>query len=234
MSNLVKRTISSLILAPLFLYLMYIGGTVFEVLILVIGLIGFYEWVMITRRSKKFLLWFLFGFVYISFAILVFLFLSRYRIPFAGFNLFPVHLFVIVMIVWINDICGYIFGKSIGGPKLCPRISPNKTWAGAIGGIIGSMLFFFIMNYSLSFGAGKISDKHFYNALMIHLFIPIIAQIGDLFESWMKRKFDVKDSGTIIPGHGGVLDRIDGLLLVLNVTGIFFYILLYDQVSKML
>lgn len=231
MSNLVKRSISAIILAPLFLYLMYKGGLAFDILIIAAIVTAIFEWCRITLKSKKAVLWWLFGFLYISFAGLVMLFLARLKVPVAGFESFPLLLFVIIALVWINDIFGYLFGKTIGGPKLMPKVSPNKTWAGAIGGVVGCLLFFFIMNYALSFGAGKISDKNFYIALTIHILVPIISQIGDLFESWLKRRFGVKDSGNIIPGHGGILDRIDGLILVLDVAGIFIYLQLYGKVT---
>ncbi|MDX1949273.1 MAG: phosphatidate cytidylyltransferase [Rickettsiales bacterium] len=223
MPNFAKRIISTIILAPVLIYLMIIGGALLDLVIISAFLIALFEWVKITNSSKKKFLWWIFGVLYISFACLVLLFLARYRVNIPYFDNFPILMFVIVLLVWINDIFGYIFGKLIGGPKLCPKISPNKTWAGAIGGVFGCLLFFFILNYSVDFGADKVSDKNFYSALLIHIFIPIISQIGDLFESWLKRKHNVKDSGNIIPGHGGILDRIDGLLLVLNVTGIYFY-----------
>ncbi len=231
MPNFVKRIISTIILAPILIYLMIIGGALLDIVIISAFLIAIFEWFKITASSKARILWWLFGFIYISFAALVLLFLARYRFNIPYFDNFPILMFVVVILVWINDIFGYIFGKFIGGPKLCPKISPNKTWAGAIGGVIGCLLLFFCINYSVNFGANKISDKHFYDALLIHIFIPIISQIGDLFESWIKRKHNVKDSGNIIPGHGGILDRIDGLLLVLNVTGIYFYFLILKTMN---
>ena len=105
--------------------------------------------------------------------------------------------------VWATDIGGYVVGKTIGGWKLAPSISPNKTWAGFIGGFAFVYFVFFL-------AADKIiisSSQYF-----IPFFICLVAQLGDLFESWVKRKFGVKDSGNILPGHGGMLDRIDGLI----------------------
>lgn len=107
--------------------------------------------------------------------------------------------------VWGADTFAYFTGKLVGGPKLWPAVSPKKTWSGFIGGLIGAcaltslVLWFF--GYSFSF-----------TSFMLTLVLGIAAQAGDLFESSIKRKFDVKDSGKIIPGHGGVLDRIDGLI----------------------
>ena len=107
-------------------------------------------------------------------------------------------------LVWSTDIFAYFVGRAIGGPKLAPGISPNKTWSGAIGGAaaavaIGTMIAF--------------HNGHAGNPLLpfIILLISIASQCGDLFESWVKRKFGVKDSGTMIPGHGGMMDRVDGL-----------------------
>lgn len=224
MSNLLKRSLSALILAPLVVYITYKGGTLYFGMIFILFLGMFYEWVMITKKAEQKLLWWIFGFFYIGFACMVMLFLERMRFDFGGFAKVPVLLFVLVLLVWINDIFSYIFGKGLGGPKLIPKISPNKTWAGTIGGITACVGFFFIMNYLINFGANTIPDKVFYTALAIHIIVPIIALLGDLFESFIKRKFGVKDSGNIIPGHGGLLDRMDSLLLVMNVTGIIIYI----------
>jgi len=108
-------------------------------------------------------------------------------------------------IVWATDIGAYFSGKTIGGPKLAPQFSPNKTWAGLVGGVICATLVSAIFAFQ--------------TALPI-LIVPlaalfaIVAQLGDLFESWLKRRADVKDSSNLFPGHGGALDRLDGLLPV--------------------
>lgn len=107
--------------------------------------------------------------------------------------------------VWATDIGAYFSGKTIGGPKLAPLFSPNKTWAGLVGGVICAML---------------VSTLFAMQAALPLLIIPlaglfaVIAQLGDLFESWLKRRADVKDSSNLFPGHGGALDRLDGLLPV--------------------
>ena len=115
--------------------------------------------------------------------------------------------FFIFWVVWATDVMAYVFGKTIGGPKLAPVISPNKTWAGLAGGIIGATIIgaamsFFIPNTSLLY------------LVVFGGILAVISQIGDLFESSLKRKYDVKDSGGILPGHGGMLDRLDGMLAV--------------------
>ena len=113
------------------------------------------------------------------------------------------------VVTWSTDIFAYAAGRLIGGPKLAPAISPNKTWAGLIGGVIGAGVAGALVASMLDLGAPYI----FIGGLM-----GVIAQAGDLYESWVKRRAGVKDSGSIIPGHGGVLDRLDGLLPVAIVS----------------
>ena len=113
--------------------------------------------------------------------------------------------FWVLVVTWSTDIFAYFAGRSIGGPKLAPRISPNKTWAGLIGGMAGAALLGWLVAELLDLG----SPFTWLGAPM-----GIIAQAGDLYESWEKRRAGVKDSGTLLPGHGGVLDRLDGLLAV--------------------
>ena len=107
--------------------------------------------------------------------------------------------------VWAMDVGGYFAGKGIGGPKLSPKISPNKTWAGLIGGTLLAILVSYL--FTLIFSWGYSSGTWIAGGI-----IALIAQAGDLYESAVKRRFDVKDSGELIPGHGGILDRVDGLV----------------------
>lgn len=119
------------------------------------------------------------------------------------------------------DIFAYAFGRAIGGPKIAPRISPSKTWAGLAGGIVGATLALFLL---AGFLAVWLRDAPWYAVyanldfspqfLLAGAVIAVIAQSGDFLESWLKRKAGVKDSSDLIPGHGGVLDRVDGLLAV--------------------
>jgi len=108
--------------------------------------------------------------------------------------------------VWATDICAYFAGRRIGGPKLAPRISPNKTWSGAIGGAVAAVAagagIFLLLGHPAPAWA----------ALVLALVLSVVAQAGDLLESGVKRHFGVKDSGGMIPGHGGVMDRFDGLV----------------------
>lgn len=116
--------------------------------------------------------------------------------------------------VWATDIGAYAAGRTIGGPKLAPRISPKKTWAGLIGGMAASAL----VGWGLALAIGAQRPGV---VLLVGAVIAVVGQAGDLFESWAKRRYDVKDSGTLIPGHGGVLDRIDGLLVAAPVLALF-------------
>lgn len=233
MPNLLKRTLSAAILMPLVIYLTYKGGLVFFSLIVLMFITMFYEWVMLTRKFQQKLLWWIFGFFYLGFACFVMLFLERMRFDFLGFKAVPIMLFVLASLVWVNDIFSYVFGKAIGGPKLLPKVSPNKTWAGTLGGVIACVTLFFIMNYVTNFGANRVKDSTFFAALAVHIMVPIIALSGDLFESWIKRKAGVKDSGNIIPGHGGLLDRVDGLILVMNVAGAFIYVMFAMKAAEL-
>ena len=110
-----------------------------------------------------------------------------------------------LVLVWMTDIGAFFAGRAIGGPKLAPRVSPNKTWAGLIGGIVAATLFALVLHLAYEL------------PLLLLLATPVlgaVAQGGDLFESWLKRRAGVKDSGNILPGHGGLLDRLDGLVPV--------------------
>lgn len=117
-------------------------------------------------------------------------------------------------LVWATDIGAYFAGRSFGGPKVAPKISPNKTWSGLLGGMAGA----FVLGWVL------VS----YTTLPTHLALAspalaLIAQAGDFFESWMKRRAGVKDSGALIPGHGGVLDRLDGVVTALPVAALLIW-----------
>jgi len=117
--------------------------------------------------------------------------------------------FWVFIVTWATDILAYFAGRSIGGPKLAPRISPNKTWAGLVGGVVGAGLL------------GWATAAYFEMEPIFHWLgapMGVVAQAGDLYESWVKRRAGVKDSGAMLPGHGGVLDRLDGLLAVALAT----------------
>ena len=113
---------------------------------------------------------------------------------------------ILFAVVWGTDVAAYFVGKSLGGPKLWPRISPKKTWSGSLGGLVGGSAFALFIAYLL----------HINPTVKLTLLLAglsIVSQLGDLGESHMKRLFNVKDSSNLIPGHGGVMDRVDGLLV---------------------
>lgn len=114
------------------------------------------------------------------------------------------HVLWLLVVVWATDICAYFVGRTLQGPKLAPAISPGKTWSGLLGGMAGAALFGGLL--ALAFGVG------FWLPAALGLALAVVAQAGDLFESALKRRAGVKDSGHLIPGHGGILDRIDGLI----------------------
>ncbi|MCG6115956.1 MAG: phosphatidate cytidylyltransferase [Mesorhizobium sp.] len=109
-------------------------------------------------------------------------------------------------VVWVTDIAAYFVGRALRGPKLAPRISPGKTWSGAIGGTIAGI--------AAGLAVASIGDSRMGVAgiVLLAFVLSVVAQLGDLFESHLKRRFFVKDSGSLIPGHGGVMDRVDGLV----------------------
>jgi phosphatidate cytidylyltransferase len=110
---------------------------------------------------------------------------------------------LVFVIVWTTDILGYFVGRTFGGPKLLPAVSPKKTWSGAIAGTVGAMIIALAV-------AGLFGSFNKLAIIVIALVLSVLAQVGDLFESWVKRQFGAKDSSQLIPGHGGVMDRLDG------------------------
>jgi phosphatidate cytidylyltransferase len=126
------------------------------------------------------------------------------------------HVYYLLVVVWGTDIGAFLTGRLIGGPKLAPAISPNKTWAGLFGGMA--------LAAGLGYAAAAVCGSGslgVYTGLAVVL--AVVAQLGDLFKSFFKRRAGVKDSGQLIPGHGGVLDRIDGLVfaaMFLALTGL--------------
>lgn len=118
----------------------------------------------------------------------------------------------LLVVVWANDITAFAAGRAMGGPKLAPRLSPNKTWAGFAGGLAASGLAGALAG--LAFGASLATLTG------VSLLLGVAAQLGDLAESWAKRHFGVKDASRLIPGHGGLLDRVDGLLAASMLAGV--------------
>jgi len=202
MNNFKKRLIVSFLAFPLIYILLY-QKVLSNLLILIVFLFCIFEWVKIFKKKNPI---FFLGLI-VLFAFL----LSVLRIY--NFEEFNLTFLWLIVLTWLSDIGGYIFGKLFGGPKLT-QISPNKTWAGAIGSIILSqfafLIFFLNSNYKFNI-----------NIIFMQLFLSIIGQFGDILMSYVKRKNNKKDTSNFIPGHGGFLDRVDGLIWII-IFGNFF------------
>ena len=196
MNNFKKRLSVSLLTFPLIYVLLY-QKNLSNLLILIVFLFCIFEWVKIFKRKNV---------IFFLGIIVLFVFLlSLLRIyNFEEFNLLFLWL---IILTWLSDIGGYIFGKLFGGPKLI-QISPNKTWAGAIGSIILSQFAFliFFLNSDYKFNI---------TIIFMQLFLSITGQFGDILMSYVKRKNNKKDTSNFIPGHGGFLDRVDGLIWII-------------------
>jgi phosphatidate cytidylyltransferase len=197
----VAAGIAALVLSGLCLAL---GHGTFSLVVLVIGIAA------VAAVSRRLQLWSVGGFCYAAAAAFA---SAQVRLDEAyGF----VALIFVMLVVWAADIGGYFAGRGIGGPKLWPRVSPKKTWAGAIGGFAGGLI---VAAGFAAVGIGKLTPL-----LLLAAFLSVVSQSGDLFESAVKRRFGVKDSGQIIPGHGGLLDRLDGFVAAIIAAALFGFL----------
>ena len=194
------RILSSLILLPLVLFFIIKGSIFFNFFILVIFLITLYEWHYLSFKK----VYYLPGFIFIFFSFYAFYFLR---------NEGDYNFFLLILLTCIStDIGGYIFGKILKGPKLT-KISPNKTYAGMLGGFVLSVTLSGIFFNNLTFlSLAQINVVMGTQIIITVLSISFISQVGDLIISFFKRKSKIKNTGKIIPGHGGILDRIDGMI----------------------
>nr|WP_198376745.1 phosphatidate cytidylyltransferase [Roseomonas rubea] len=128
------------------------------------------------------------------------------------------NVFFLFLVVWASDIGAYMAGRFFGGPKLAPAISPNKTWSGALGGLASAMVVGLAVAAIVAPGGAS-------RAAAVAAMLAVMAQAGDLLESWIKRRFDVKDSSALIPGHGGLLDRLDGVIAAAPVAALLAFLL---------
>ncbi len=195
-SELKLRIISGIVLAAIALFVAWAGGALIVLFwgAAAVGLLA--EWWKVTKRSVA---WLIPGMIYagVAFASPVLLRLD------AAWGL-PALLWLFA-VVWGSDVFAYICGRLIGGPKLWPRVSPKKTWAGFIGGTA----FAIAAGSGIAWLAGVVSILP---VSIVSLFAAVASQGGDLLESSIKRSFGVKDSGSLIPGHGGLMDRLDGFV----------------------
>ncbi len=194
-------------------------GYLFTLGVVAIAVIAVTVYALIKKQTFKGLLYNLSPFVYPSLLLLTMLITN----DIAGKEGF-VAMLLIFVIAPLTDTMAYLVGSTIGGKKLCPRLSPKKTWSGAIGGLVGGIIGGIVIYFI--FGQDLILNCFSSIALfiIIGLLGSILTQIGDLFESFIKRKVGIKDMGKIMPGHGGVLDRIDGTMFVSLLVMITFLI----------
>ena len=211
MQELSKRLLSSLILIPLVLFFIIKGSYLFIFFILICFLIASYEWYKMSNKKSYFLPGIFF---------LILSFYSAYEIR-INLDNSSVLLIYILIICISTDLGGYIFGKIFKGPKLT-RISPKKTYSGVIGSYLLSIIFIYLfINSSYFLTTLGIT----YNNFILILLISTVSQFGDITISFFKRSSKIKDTGKIIPGHGGLLDRIDGMIFAFPVAYIIFKII---------
>ena len=186
--------------------------------VLILGVIAFFALFLYFKTGKNLLL--SFGAFYIGLPLLSMMYIAYFSDSGLGdLSYSSNYILWLLFVVWATDVGGYVVGKSIGGPKLIPKISPNKTWAGLFGGILFSIivtyLFVITMNH---YYESSLSLKYF---LLSSIVLAFISQVGDIFESKIKRYLNIKDSSNLIPGHGGVFDRVDGLLFAAPAVALF-------------
>ena len=251
------RVLSASVIAPLALACIWIGGTAFTGLVILIVAGLAYEWLALCGQLNSRIAVTLFAalplsvalaawgslgaaFVILGLAMLCGMVLARglspsrpfaFGIPYFGATAIAlvwlrqpstsggINVIVLLLVVWASDIGAYIFGRTFGGPRLAPAISPGKTWSGAMGGLLAAA--------AVGVAASVIlGDKPvFWRPVVFAVLIGIVSQAGDLFESYLKRSFGVKDSGTMIPGHGGLLDRLDAVLTAAPMTALLALVL---------
>lgn len=204
MNDLTKRTLSGALMILVALLGAVLGGTWFASLVAAAAAVMFYEWSRIVRGWG--LPWQVAGFFYALLPALALLWIRE-----RGEHKLEMLLWVFI-VTWSTDIGAYFAGRGLGGPKLASTISPNKTWAGLAGGMVAAGLVGGLWMTMLDLPR---------LLLVLAPLFAVAAQIGDLFESGLKRRAGVKDSGAILPGHGGVLDRLDGLVVVATLTAAF-------------
>ncbi|TYL91303.1 phosphatidate cytidylyltransferase [Bradyrhizobium rifense] len=251
-SNFLMRVLAALVLAPLTIAVAYAGGWLWALLVTLVSIGLFAEWLMVVGAGSAALtgagtiviammgacvafgalktavvtgcvggaivtliargkfVWAATGFAYAAAALLASILVRKDLAH--GFAA----LMFVLLVVWATDIGGYFAGRGIGGPKLWPRVSPKKTWAGAFGGFAASLA---VAAGFAAFGIGKAVPL-----LLVSAILSVVSQAGDLFESAVKRRFGVKDSSHLIPGHGGLLDRLDGFVAAILVAWIIGFL----------
>jgi phosphatidate cytidylyltransferase len=225
-SDLGVRTASGVVMMAVAIGAIVIGGWTFLVFVGLVGLGVLREWVRLVNGFVPALppriIWYVGGLLYVGLACFA---LMLFSAPFFGM----VPAIVLIAGVVGTDIGAYFAGRTFGGPKIAPSISPSKTWSGLFGGMLGAGLLMNAAN-ALIYWISSRPDTSVTDALALSYdwrwlvvagaALAAVAQAGDFFESWMKRRAGVKDSGSLIPGHGGLFDRTDGLIAVSFVAGL--------------
>jgi phosphatidate cytidylyltransferase len=209
-SELALRVASSLVLAAFALFATYIGGWLFAALWVLAALAIFVEWIMMTRYEPR---WMAAGFAYAAVIAIVPPWVREH--PRLGI----VAILWMFAVVWFTDIAAYFSGRALGGPKLWPAVSPKKTWSGFLGGLAAAILAGAAVAVIAS-GFGWKPPVSLTVVVLVSAVASILSQLGDLGESALKRRFGAKDSGRLIPGHGGVMDRLDGFWAVAALMGV--------------
>lgn len=211
MSNLTKRILSALVLGMATLGAFYIGSPYLDayILLFAITLVGEWTWLCFKKSHAPVnrMNYCIVGSMYIlvaTFGLWKTIDNTNEQMTLLG----------LLILVWSSDIGAYVVGKVVGGPKLAPAISPGKTISGAIGGLLSALLIPHLVSHFIPINLWP---------LLPLALIAILAQAGDLLESWIKRRLDVKDSSGLLPGHGGLLDRLDSLLPIGIVLAILHY-----------
>ena len=216
LQKLRTRFLTAIVVAPISLYAIYAGGWLFWLLLAVFFVLSQREWFVLSTKLPQRVIFYPLGVLYLCLCYMAFFSIGDDK------NAQAVLLLVMVI---ASDVGAYFFGKILGGPKMAVSISPNKTWAGLAGALLCPA--FVMVAFDLVFMA----DLHKFELYYIVIYfiagalIGLSSQIGDILVSFMKRKAAVKDTGSILPGHGGVLDRIDSLLLASLAFFIIEYVL---------
>ena len=219
-SELAVRTFSGVAMIAAALFFIWSGGWFLKLGILALAAAILFEFRWLVRgfveNSTQYLTWLIGGMMYIGMAAACLMLLADFTNKAAFLAL--------LASVWAVDIGAYAAGRTFGGPKIAPAISPSKTWAGLFGGMAAATIWLFVAQYWVPAegGLGWLSPA------MAPL-VGVLAQAGDFFESWMKRRAGVKDSGTLIPGHGGAFDGLDGLLPVAIFYAVLYFIAIGGQ-----
>lgn len=232
-SDLGIRTISGVAMMSVAIAAIWLGGYAFMTVVILVGLGVLWEFSKLVLgfadNTVTRALWLVFGVIYVGLACFTLLIFSA---PFFGMT--PAIMLIAGVIG--TDVGAYFAGRTIGGPKIAPKISPSKTWSGLIGGMIGAGLLMIAIQAFIYWGRIDPRDHSdiyltygWKSLALTGLALAVVAQIGDFFESWMKRRAGVKDSGRLIPGHGGLFDRTDGLIAVAFVAGL---IVLFQIATK--